>query len=95
MHASPGSGLPLAQDSKIQTLLIFNRQRQKHFLRELSQIRQHLGIETISNSYIHFLIMKATGLNFSEMLVDAVTLVVFFASAVISIRPNILMTIEK
>lgn len=53
------------------------------------QVRQHLGIETISNSYIHFLIVKATGLHISVPLVDAITLVLFFAIAVISIRLNI------
>jgi hypothetical protein len=50
------------------------------------QIRQHLGIETISNSYIHYLIFKATGLNLSVLLVDAVTVVLFFAIAATSIR---------
>lgn len=53
------------------------------------QIRQHLGIETISNSYIHYLIFKATGLNLSVLLVDAVTVVLFFAIAAISIRLNL------
>lgn len=54
------------------------------------QIRQHLGIETISNSYIHYLIFKATGLNLSVLLVDAVTVVLFFAIAAISIRLNLM-----
>lgn len=53
------------------------------------QIRQHLGIETISNSYIHYLIFKVTGLNLSVLLVDAVTVVLFFAIAAISIRLNL------
>jgi hypothetical protein len=50
------------------------------------QIRQELGLEIASNSYIHFLILNITGLNASELLVDALTLILFFASAVINIR---------
>ena len=53
------------------------------------QIRQHLGIETISNSYIHFLIVKATGLQVPVLLVDAVTVVLFFAIAAVSIRLSV------
>jgi len=50
------------------------------------QIRQELGLEIASNSYIHYLIFKATGHNLSVLLVDAVTVVLFFAIAATSIR---------
>lgn len=50
------------------------------------QIRQHLGIETDSNSYIHFLIISLTGLDLDVPLVDALTLVLFFAIFAMSIQ---------
>jgi hypothetical protein len=53
------------------------------------QIRQHLGIETDSNSYIHFLIMSLTGLDLDVSLVDALTVAVFSLSAIISIRLSV------
>jgi hypothetical protein len=53
------------------------------------RIRQHLGLETASNSFIDFLITALTGLEFSKTLVDGLTLAVFTVCAVISIRLNL------
>jgi hypothetical protein len=52
-------------------------------------VRWILGYHDMSSSYIHFLIRKFTGLNFSEELVNIVTAVVFFSSLVISLCLNI------
>jgi len=52
-------------------------------------VRRKLGYHDESNSYIHFLILKITGINLPVALVDSVTLIVFMASAVISIVLNI------
>lgn len=49
------------------------------------KIRQLLGYTDNSNSYIHFLILKITGINFSERFVDAATAIVFFTAYSISI----------
>jgi hypothetical protein len=43
----------------------------------------------MSNSYIHFLILKFTGCNFPERLINIVTVVVFFSCLIISIWINI------
>lgn len=52
-------------------------------------VRQKLGYDNPSNSYIHFLIRKITGLNLNEHLVEMGTLVVFIVSTVLSITLNI------
>ncbi len=52
-------------------------------------VREKLGYQDMSNSYIHFLILKLTGINFAEELVDLVTVVVFFSSFFISLWLNI------
>lgn len=49
------------------------------------KIRQLLGYHDDSNSYIHFLILKTTGINFSENFVDILTVIVFFTAFTISI----------
>lgn len=49
------------------------------------KVRQLLGYTDDSNSYIHFLILKITGINFSEHFVDAGTGIVFFTAYFISI----------
>lgn len=41
------------------------------------KVRQLLGYNDKSNSYIHFLIVKITGVNLSEIIVDNVTAIVF------------------
>lgn len=53
------------------------------------EVRGKLGYHDESNSYIHFLILKITGINLPVELVDNVTLIVFIASAVLSIVLNI------
>jgi len=53
------------------------------------EVRRKLGYHDESNSYIHFLILKITGINLPVELVDNVTLIVFIASAVLSIVLNI------
>lgn len=49
------------------------------------KVRQLLGYTDDSNSYIHFLILKITAINFSEHFVDAATVIVFFTAYFISI----------
>ena len=49
------------------------------------KVRQLLGYTDDSNSYIHFLILKITGINFSERFVDVSTVIVFFSANFISI----------
>jgi hypothetical protein len=53
------------------------------------QVRQRLGYFDMSDSYIHFLLLKLTGINLSPQLVDTVTVLVFFISLVISLWLNI------
>ena len=54
------------------------------------QVRQHLGYHDMTDSYIHFLILKLTGINFSIQMTENVTALVFFtslaASAVLNVR---------
>jgi Protein of Unknown function (DUF2784) len=47
-------------------------------------VREKLGFTDKSNSYIHFLIMKLTGINLSEKLVGYGTLIIFLISFVLS-----------
>lgn len=49
------------------------------------KVRQLLGYNDQSNSYIHFLILKTTGVNLPENWVDATTVIVFFTVFFISI----------
>jgi hypothetical protein len=49
------------------------------------EVRQLLGYDDDSNSYIHFLILKLTGIKLSERLVDISTVIVFFTAYFISI----------
>ena len=53
------------------------------------EVRSQLGFQLSSNSYIHFLILELTGINFSESLVNSITLIVFFSSLFLSILTNI------
>jgi hypothetical protein len=53
------------------------------------KVRWNLGYQDMSNSYIHFLILKFTGINFSEVLINIVTSIVFFSSLIISLWLNI------
>ena len=52
-------------------------------------MRRELGYDDASNSYIHFLILKITGIDFTERLVDTCTVVVFFLSLVGSVWVNV------
>jgi hypothetical protein len=49
------------------------------------KVRQLLGYHDKSNSYIHFLIQKISGINLSESFVDSSTGIVFFAACFISV----------
>jgi len=52
-------------------------------------VRAKLGLVDRSNSYIHFLIVKLTGINLNAKLVETGTLVVFILSFALSIWLNI------
>src|SRR5688572_14611247 len=52
-------------------------------------VREHLGYQDQRGSYIHFLLLKLTGINFDPDLVDKITLIVFLVSLVMSIWLNI------
>lgn len=52
-------------------------------------VREKLGYEDRSNSYIHFLILKVTGTDLDPKLVERGTLVVFLLSSALSIWLNI------
>ncbi|MBZ5859009.1 DUF2784 domain-containing protein [Flavihumibacter profundi] len=53
------------------------------------QVRSALGYADTSNSYIHFLILKLTGINFAEQLVEYATLIIFLVSFGLSIWLNL------
>lgn len=53
------------------------------------EVRRKLGFTDESNSYIHFLILKVTGLNLSEDLVEKGTLIVFLICIALSLVLNI------
>jgi hypothetical protein len=52
------------------------------------KVRQLLGYDDESNSYIHFLILKIFGVNLPENWVDSATLMVFLLAFCISIILN-------
>lgn len=49
------------------------------------KVRQLLGYNDESNSYIHFLILKIIGVNLPENRVDTATVIVFFTAFFVSI----------
>lgn len=49
------------------------------------KVRELLGYNDQSNSYIHFLILKITGVNLPENWVDTTTVIVFFTAFSVSI----------
>ena len=53
------------------------------------QVRRNLGYQEESHSYIHFLILKLTGINMDPQLVDNITLVVFVVAVGMSVFLNI------
>lgn len=52
-------------------------------------VRRELGYHDESHSYIHFLILKLTGINLPVNLVENVTLIIFILCALFSIVLNI------
>jgi Protein of Unknown function (DUF2784) len=52
------------------------------------QAREALGYHDRSNSYIHFLILKITGKDFSELLVEKAVLIGFLLSFIMSVWLN-------
>jgi len=52
-------------------------------------VRRKLGYTDMSDSYIHFLILKLTGINFSITFINIVTASVFFVSLIMSIAFNV------
>ena len=52
-------------------------------------VREKLGYHDRSNSYIHFLILKLTGADLNENLVENITLILFIISFALSIWLNI------
>lgn len=52
-------------------------------------VREKLGYHDQTDSYIHFLIQKLTGIDFDPTLVDIVTILVFFVALTVSIILNI------
>jgi hypothetical protein len=53
------------------------------------QAREHLGYHDQQGSYIHFLLLQLTGINFNRNLVDNATLIIFLLSLGLSIWLNI------
>ena len=53
------------------------------------QVREHLGYHDQSFSYVHFLVLKLSGINFDIKLVDKVTVIVFIISVLLSFYLNI------
>lgn len=52
------------------------------------QVREQMGIHDRSNSYIHFLVIKMTGINIDEQLVEKITLFVFIICFILSLILN-------
>ena len=59
------------------------------------QIREMLGYQDMSSSYIHFLILEFTGFNLSVNMVDACTVIVFFSAFIISACLNVKKWVRK
>jgi hypothetical protein len=51
-------------------------------------VREKLGYFDQSKSYVHFLLLKLTGIDFNKNLVEKTTLTVFFVSLAISLLLN-------
>lgn len=47
-------------------------------------VREHMGYQDQRGSYIHFLLIKLTGINFNPNLVETTTLIVFLVSLALS-----------
>jgi hypothetical protein len=59
------------------------------------KVRQLLGYNDQSNSYIHFLILKITGIHLPENWVDTTTVIVFFTAFSISLNFALTKRISK
>ena len=53
------------------------------------QVRELLGYHDMSSSYIHFLILKITQIDFPVSLVDSTTVILFISVCIISIYLNV------
>ena len=53
------------------------------------QVREKLGYQDRSNSYIHFLVLKLTGVDLDPGFVELVTVVIFFLAFGLSVWLNI------
>jgi Protein of Unknown function (DUF2784). len=53
------------------------------------RVREQLGYHDQSDSYIHFLLLKLTGISFNKALVENGTLIAFLISLVMSVWLNI------
>lgn len=53
------------------------------------QIRYKMGYRDMSYSYIHFLLLKITGIDFNENLIIQLTFIIFFICLAISIIMNL------
>jgi hypothetical protein len=52
-------------------------------------VREQLGYHDQQRSYIHFLVLKLTGINVDEHFVDVATLIVFLVCFILTIALNI------
>ena len=59
------------------------------------QVREALGYQTMSSSYIHFIILKFTSVTISANLVEVWTVIVFFSAFIISACLNVRKWIRK
>lgn len=59
------------------------------------QVRETMGIQDRSHSYIHFLLQKLTGKDFNQQLVEKATLIFFALLFILSIFLNILDRSKK
>ena len=59
------------------------------------QVRDLLGYQNMSSSYIHFLILKLTGIDMPANLVDTYTLIIFLSAFTISAYLNVRKWIRK
>jgi hypothetical protein len=53
------------------------------------QVRRNLGYYDESHSYIHFLVLKLTGINMDPQLVENITLIGFVVAIIMSVYLNL------
>jgi hypothetical protein len=53
------------------------------------QVREQLGYYDQQRSYIHFLILKLTGLRVNEIIVEYLTLAIFLVTSILSVWLNV------